>query len=65
LGNSKDVPGDPREAIDLILVLAKEILKKNHGMMIMESNGNKPKTLITVRFPIERRKVVYYAPITL
>jgi hypothetical protein len=30
-----------------------------------ETNGNRPKTLITVRFPIERRKVVYYAPITL
>ena len=65
LENSKDVQGDPREAIDLILVLAKKILVKNHGMMIMETNGNRPKTLITVRFPIERRKVVYYAPITL
>jgi hypothetical protein len=63
--NLKDVPGDPREAIDLILVLAKEILQKNHGMMTMGTNGSRPKTLITVRFPIERRKVVYYAPITL
>jgi nitrogen-specific signal transduction histidine kinase len=63
--NLKDVPGDPREAIDLILVLAREILQKNHGMMTMETNGSRPKTLITVRFPIERRKVVYYAPITL
>ena len=62
---SKDVPADPREAIDLILVLAKKILLNNHGRLIMETNGNRPKTLITVRFPIERRKVVYYAPITL
>jgi hypothetical protein len=63
--NLKEIPGDPREAIDLILVLAREILRKNHGMMTMETNGSRPKTLITVRFPIERRKVVYYAPITL
>jgi hypothetical protein len=64
-GNLKDVGGDPREAIDLILVLAREILQKNHGMMTLETNGSRPKTLIHVRFPIERRKVVYYAPITL
>ena len=63
--NLKDVPRDPSEAIDLILVLAKEILQKNHGMMTVEISGSRPKTLMTVRFPIERRKVVYYAPITL
>jgi hypothetical protein len=65
LENSKDVPADPGEVINLILVLAKEILLKNHGNMIMETNGNRPKTLITVRFPIERRKVFYYEPIAL
>jgi hypothetical protein len=49
---------------DLILKLAKEILEKNHGMMI-ETHGKKLKTLIDLKFPIERRKVVYYEPIAL
>ncbi len=58
-------PGDQREGMaDLILKLAKEILEKNHGMLV-ETHGEKPKTLINLRFPVERRKVVYYEPIAL
>jgi len=49
---------------DLILRLAKEILERNHGMMI-ETHGKRSETLIALRFPIERRKVVYYEPIAL
>ncbi len=49
---------------DLILKLAKEILERNRGMMI-ETHGEKSETLIALRFPIERRKVVYYEPIAL
>ena len=60
------LPGNQKEeATDLILKLVREILQKNHGRMMMETNGKKPNTLITLRFPIERRNVVYYAPITL
>jgi len=47
----------------LILKLVEEILQKNNGMMKLEVNGKRPKTLITLRFPVERRKVVYYEPI--
>jgi nitrogen-specific signal transduction histidine kinase len=53
------------EATKLILQLVKEILQKNHGSMNYEVDPKKPRTLITVRFPIERRKVVYYEPISI
>jgi len=62
--NSK-LPEERREATDLILLLVKEILQKNRGTMSIETEGKGPKTLITLRFPVERRSVVYYAPITL
>lgn len=49
----------------LILQLVKEILQKNHGGMTYEVDPRKPRTLITLRFPMERRKVVYYEPVTI
>jgi hypothetical protein len=64
----EDLPGLPenqRQPTDVILVLVNEILTKNRGSMAIENNGKRPKTLITLRFPIERRNVVYYEPITL
>ncbi len=62
---SSGMPRDQKEeAVDLILRLAEETLQKNHGKMRVEANGKRPNTLITLRFPIERRNVVYYAPIT-
>jgi hypothetical protein len=48
------------EAIELELRLIKEIIQKNHGVMKLEVNEKKPRTLISLLFPIERRKVVYY-----
>ena len=65
LENLSKIPEDQREATDLILILAKEILQKNRGSLMIESNGKRPNTLITLRFPIERRNVVYYAPINI
>jgi len=50
------------EAIELELRLIKEIIQKNRGLMKFEVNEKKPRTLISLRFPIERRKVVYYPP---
>jgi hypothetical protein len=52
------------EIIYFILKLVKEILQRNHGMMI-ENHGKRLENLVTVRFPVERRRVVYYAPIAL
>jgi len=53
------------EAAKLILQLVIEILQKNHGGMTYECDPKKPRTVITLRFPIERRKVVYYEPISI
>jgi signal transduction histidine kinase len=48
------------EASDLILRFAKDVVLHNHGMMNIEADEKKTKTLISVRFPVERRKVVFY-----
>ena len=53
------------EAAKLILQLVKEILQRNHGSMTYEVDLKKPRTLITLSFPIERRKVIYYEPISI
>ncbi len=65
----KDVQGSPgprkQETIKLILELVREILQKNRGSMTYEVSPKKPRTVITLRFPIERRKVVYYESISI
>ena len=48
------------EAPDLILRFVKEVVLHNYGMMRVEADEKRTKTLISVRFPVERRKVVYY-----
>jgi nitrogen-specific signal transduction histidine kinase len=50
------------ETIELELRLIKEIIQKNHGMMKFEVNEKKPRTLISLKLPVERRKVIYYQP---
>lgn len=66
---SKDTPGksadQKEETPKLILQLVKEILHQNRGSMTYEFDPKKLRTLITLRFPIERRKVVYYEPISI
>lgn len=52
------------EAMDLVLRLVKEIVQKNKGMMRFDIDEKKPKTFISLLFPIERRKVVYYPKAT-
>ena len=65
LDNLSETQGDQKEGMNgLILKLANEILQRNHGMMI-ETHGKSLKTLINLRFPVDRRKVVYYEPIAL
>jgi len=57
------IPGvQKEEAIELELRLIKEIIQKNEGMMKFEVNEKKPRTLISLKFPIERRKLIYYQP---
>jgi signal transduction histidine kinase len=62
-------PGEPGSGIaatqkegapDLILRFVKEMVLHNHGMMKVEADEKKTKALISVRFPVERRKIVYY-----
>jgi hypothetical protein len=48
---------------DLILKLAKEVLGKNHRVMV--EHVERLKTHMNLRFPAERRKAVYYEPIAL
>jgi hypothetical protein len=63
--NLTEISGEQgNEMPDLILKLVKETLERNHGMMV-ETRGERLKNLINLRFPVERRKVVYYEPIVL
>jgi nitrogen-specific signal transduction histidine kinase len=48
------------ETIELELRLIKEIIQKNQGAMKFEFNEKRPRTLISLKLPIERRKVIYY-----
>ena len=48
------------ETFELELRLIKEIIQKNSGAMKFEVDEKKPRTLISLEFPIERRKVLYY-----
>ena len=50
------------EAVELELRLIKEIIQKNQGMMKFEVNEKKPRTVISLKFPTERRKLIYYQP---
>jgi len=48
---------------ELILKLARDVLERNHGVLI--ETRNRSEVILTLRFPVERRKVVYYEPIAL
>ena len=53
-------PVQKENGTDLTLMLVKEIVRKNHGEMKLEMDEKKPKTVISMVFPVERRKVVSY-----
>ena len=48
------------ESIELEMRLIKEIVEQNRGRIKFEINQKRPRTLISLKFPIERRKVIYY-----
>ncbi len=55
------IPAHQKEKIlDLALRLVDEIVQRNRGMMKFEEDEKKAKATISLRFPVERRKVVYY-----
>jgi hypothetical protein len=55
------IPAHSKEKIlDLALKLVDEIVQRNRGMMKFEEDEKKAKATISLRFPVERRKVVYY-----
>ncbi len=49
-----------QEPLDLILRFVKEVVQRNRGTMKVEADEKKSKTFISLRFPVERRKIVYY-----
>ena len=53
-------PYQKERILDLALRLVDEIIQRNHGLMKFEEDEKKTKTLVSLRFPVERRKVVYY-----
>jgi nitrogen-specific signal transduction histidine kinase len=58
------IPGPRKEeAVELELRLIKEIIRKNQGTMKFEVSEKTPRTLISLKFPIERRKLIYYQPV--
>jgi hypothetical protein len=50
--------------LDLTLRLVDEIVKRNLGIMKLVEDEKKQKTTISLRFPVERRKVVYYQAVS-
>jgi hypothetical protein len=48
------------EAPDILLRFVKEVVLHNHGTMKIEADEKKTKTAISVRLPVERRRIVYY-----
>lgn len=54
---------EKKETLDLELRLIDEMVKKNQGMMEHGIDAKKGRTLITLKFPVERRKVIYYPSI--
>jgi len=54
-------PLDGKEKpVDLMLELVKDLLEKNRALAKFEVNEEKQKALFFLRFPVERRKMVYY-----
>ena len=51
------------EILNLILPLVHEVVLKNRGVIKFETDEKKEKTFISIRFPSERRVVVYYPPV--
>ena len=62
-GLVRDSGSQHEEEIELELRLIKGIVRKNRGEITFDVDEKKVKTLISLKFPIERRKVTYYSSI--
>jgi hypothetical protein len=51
------------EALNLLLMLVRELIQKNRGVLKFRVNEKRPRTIISLTFPAERRRLVYYPPI--
>lgn len=52
-----------KDSHDLVLRLVKEMIQKNKGRIRIEADEKKPRTFISLIFPVERRSTVYYPSI--
>lgn len=52
-----------KDLADLEIRLLKEMIERNRGIMKYEVNERKLRTIISLRFPVERRKVITYQTI--
>jgi light-regulated signal transduction histidine kinase (bacteriophytochrome) len=52
-----------KDTRNLVLRLVKEVVQKNKGKMRIEVDEKKPRTFISLIFPVERRSIVYYPSI--
>jgi len=48
------------EVPDILLRFVREVVLRNHGIIKMGTNPERTKVIISLRFPVERRKVAYY-----
>jgi len=53
------------QSTNLILRLIKELIQKHQGLIEFEVDENKTRTLMSVRFPVERRQVILYEQVNL
>jgi len=58
-----ETPIFQEESLSLMLLrLAKEVVRKNQGMMKLEKDEKQERISISLWFPSERREIVYYRP---
>jgi len=50
---------------DLLLRLTKEVVLRNQGVMEFEIDEENARTIVSLRFPVERRKIFSYEPINI
>jgi len=60
-----EVPIERDGTLHFILRLIREMIRRNQGMIDFQIDEMKSRTRIFLRFPVERRRVVYYRPVHL